>query len=160
MARNFEVYRGSSAIVDIATGSVAGCGTTGNERTVTPLASLSTEQMAGNLCYLPTDLRNRRNLARGGYSSRPVPVLRGQARLRPPFTSFCTAGGDELARRGGSDRGGEVAGGPSCSTQPVEGRPVARRKAPAGGDRVWYRPPGTAPQGTRRARAQGRERSR
>ena len=29
MARNFEVYRGSSAIVDIATGSVAGCGTTG-----------------------------------------------------------------------------------------------------------------------------------
>lgn len=54
----------------------------------------------------PTDLRNRRNLARGGYSSRPVPDLRGQARLRPPFTSFCTAGGDELARRGGSDRGG------------------------------------------------------
>ena len=48
--------------------------------------------------YLPTDLRNRRNLARGGYSSRPVPDLRGQARLRPPFTSFCTAGGDELAR--------------------------------------------------------------
>ena len=104
--------------------------------------------------YLPNDLRNRRNLARGGYSSRPVPDLRGQARLRPPFTSFCTAGGDELARRGGSDRGGEVAGGPSCSTQPVEGRPVALRKAPAGGDRVWYRPPGTAPQGTRRARAQ------
>ena len=104
--------------------------------------------------YLPNDLRNRRNLARGGYSSRPVPDLRGQARLRPPFTSFCTAGGDELARRGGSDRGGEVAWGPSCSTQPVEGRPVALRKAPAGGDRVWYRPPGTAPQGTRRARAQ------
>ena len=46
--------------------------------------------------YLPNDLRNRRNLARGGYSSRPVPDLRGQARLRPPFTSFCTAGGDEL----------------------------------------------------------------
>ena len=95
--------------------------------------------------YLPNDLRNRRNLARGGYSSRPVPDLRGQARLRPPFTSFCTAGGDELARRGGSDRGGEVAGGPSCSTQPVEGRPVARRKAPASGDRVWCRSPGTAP---------------
>ena len=104
--------------------------------------------------HLPNDLRNRRNLARGGYSSRPVPDLRGQARLRPPFTSFCTAGGDELARRGGSDRGGEVAWGPPCSTQPVEGRPVALRKAPAGGDRVWYRPPGTAPQGTRRARAQ------
>ena len=48
--------------------------------------------------YLPNDLRNRRNLARGGYSSRPVPDLRGQARLRPPFTSFCTAGGDELAK--------------------------------------------------------------
>ena len=110
--------------------------------------------LLSNSCYLPIDLRNRRNLARGGYSSRPVPDLRGQARLRPPFTSFCTAGGDELARRGGSDRGGEVAGGPSCSTQPVEGRPVALRKAPAGGDRVWYRPPGTAPQGTRRARAQ------
>ena len=101
----------------------------GNEKRG-PRSSALREPWKQDLPYLPNDLRNRRNLARGGYSSRPVPDLRGQARLRPPFTSFCTAGGDELARRGGSDRGGEVAGGPSCSTQPVEGRPVARRLDP------------------------------
>ena len=88
------------------------------------LPSVDTYEDRCSAAHLPNDLRNRRNLARGGYSSRPVPDLRGQARLRPPFTSFCTAGGDELARRGGSDRGGEVAWGPSWSTQPVEGRPV------------------------------------
>jgi len=42
---------------------------------------------------LPNDLRNRRNLARGGYSSSPVPDLQGQARLRHSFREFLFRGG-------------------------------------------------------------------
>ena len=42
--------------------------------------------------YLPNDLRNRRNLARGGYSSSPVPDLQGQARLRHSFREFLFRG--------------------------------------------------------------------
>ena len=46
----------------------------------------------GKTCYLPNDLRNRRNLARGGYSSSPVPDLQGQARLRHSFREFLFRG--------------------------------------------------------------------
>ena len=77
----------------------------------------------------PTDLRNRRNLARGGYSSSPAPVKPGTG---TPFASFSTAGGDELARRGGSDRVGarKSLGARRARLRLVEGRPVAHRLDP------------------------------
>ena len=49
------------------------------------LLSLAVASLPGPVNFLPYDLRNRRNLARGRYSSSPVPDLQGQARLRHSF---------------------------------------------------------------------------
>ena len=53
---------------------------------------------AQNRSY-PTDLRNRRNLARGGYSSSPVLDLQGQARRR--LISTQVDGGRSIVREAG-----------------------------------------------------------
>ena len=77
---------------------------------------------------LPTDLR--RSLARGAGSPR------AQHWYKPgtgtPFASFCAAGGDELAQRGGSDRVGarKSLGARRARLRLVEGRPVAHRLDP------------------------------
>ena len=82
----------------------------------------------------------------------------GKAGTGTPFASFSTAGGDELARRGGGGgrqgRGSEVAGGPSCST-PTSRRPTrCPSLGPPPPEIDFGRPPGAAPRGTRRARPQ------
>ena len=92
--------------------------------------SLVLSGSSGSHCHLPNDLRNRRNLARGGYSSRPVPDLRGQARLRPPFTSFCTAGGDELARRGGATGEGKSLGARRARLNQLKADPLPSARPP------------------------------
>ena len=56
----------------------------------------------------------------------------GKAGTGTPFASFSTAGGDELARRGGSDRVGarKSLGARRARLRLVEGRPVAHRSDP------------------------------
>ena len=85
-----------------------------------------------DLRYLPTDLRNRRNLARGGYSSSPVLDLQGQARRRHSFREFLHRGWRRARTTGGERQGREVAGGPPCSTPRhlVPRREPTRDRAP------------------------------
>ena len=63
------------------------------------------KQTMAYYCYLPNDLRNRRNLARGGYSSSPVPDLQGQARLRHSFREFLHRGWRRARTTGGERQG-------------------------------------------------------
>jgi hypothetical protein len=104
--------------------------------------------------HLPTDLRNRRNLARGGYSSSPVLDLQGQARRRHSFGEFLHRRWRRARATGGERQGRGSRWGPvvldSTSRRPTRCPPLG----PPPPEIVFGRPPGTAPRGTRRARAQ------
>ena len=77
---------------------------------------------------LPYDLRNRRNLARGGYSSSPVLDLQGQARRRHSFGEFLFRGGRPARTTGGKRQGRGSRWGPvvldSTSRRPTRCPPL------------------------------------
>ena len=81
-----------------------------------------------SFALLPYDLRNRRNLARGGYSSSPVLDLQGQARRRHSFGEFLFRGGRPARTTGGKRQGRGSRWGPvvldSTSRRPTRCPPL------------------------------------